>query len=63
MYFKDFIYFYIMYLNVFPVCEHHWYAYCFQGPEEGIRSPITGVRDGCEPPCQCWDLNIGLLQE
>jgi len=22
--------------------------------------PIT---DGCEPPCGCWDLNSGLLQE
>jgi hypothetical protein len=45
MYFKDVIYFYIMYLNVFLVCmsEYHWYPECSQGPEEGILSPITGV--------------------
>ena len=26
-------------------------------PEEGIRS------DGCEPPCGCWELNSGPLEE
>jgi hypothetical protein len=28
-------------------------------PEEGI-DPIT---DGCEPPCGCWELNSGPLEE
>lgn len=23
--------------------------------EEGVRSPGTGVMNGCEPPCGCWD--------
>jgi hypothetical protein len=23
----------------------------------------TGVTDGCEPPCGCWVLKPGLLQE
>ena len=30
--------------------------------EEGIRSPATGVRDSCEPPCGCWELNPNPLQ-
>jgi hypothetical protein len=28
-------------------------------PEEGT-DPIT---DGCEPPCGCWALNSGTLEE
>jgi hypothetical protein len=28
-------------------------------PEEG-SDPIT---DGCEPPCGCWELNSGPLEE
>jgi hypothetical protein len=29
-------------------------------PEEGRGSHIT---DGCEPPCGCWELNSGPLEE
>jgi hypothetical protein len=29
-------------------------------PEEGIIYTIT---EGCEPPCGCWELNSGLLEE
>jgi hypothetical protein len=28
-------------------------------PEEGIGSDT----DGCEPPCGCWELNSGPLEE
>jgi hypothetical protein len=28
-------------------------------PEEGIRT----ITDGCEPPCGCWELNSGPLEE
>ena len=28
-------------------------------PEE---APDT-IADGCEPPCDCWDLNSGLSEE
>lgn len=30
---------------------------------EGAWSLGTGVRDGYEPPCGCWKLNPGPLQE
>ena len=28
--------------------------------EERALDPIT---DGCQPPCGCWELNTGLLEE
>lgn len=31
--------------------------------EEDIRSPATGLKGGCEPQCQCWELNPAPLQE
>lgn len=30
---------------------------------EDIKYPRTDTADGCEPPCGCWQLNSGLLQE
>jgi hypothetical protein len=35
-------------VNVLPACLLH--AWCPWGPEEGVRSPATGVTHGCEPP-------------
>lgn len=32
-------------------------------PAVGARDHRTGVTGGCEPPCGCWKLNPGLLQE
>lgn len=31
--------------------------------EKGSGSPGMGVRDGCELPCRCWELNWGPLQK
>jgi hypothetical protein len=31
-------------------------------PAEGVRYPGTGVTDGCEPPCRCWELNPESLE-
>ena len=30
-------------------------------PEEGIETSLH--IDGCEPPCGCWELNSGHLEE
>jgi hypothetical protein len=30
---------------------------------EGNKSFGTGVTDSCEPPCVCWELNLGPLKE
>jgi hypothetical protein len=40
-----------------------WVPSASGGLEEGIRSPGTGVRGGCELPCGCWELNSGPLEE
>lgn len=34
-------------------------AWFIQRPEEGVKSPRTGVADGCKLPCECWGLNPG----
>jgi len=33
---------------------------CLQAPQKRASDPIT---DGCEPPCSCWELNSGPLEE
>lgn len=37
-------------MSVLPACE-------------GIRAPGPGATDSCELLCQCWELNLGLLEE
>jgi hypothetical protein len=32
-------------------------------PEEGAGFLETGITGGCEPPCGCWKLDPGPLQE
>lgn len=39
------------------------HACCLQRLEEGVRSPGTGVKDGCEPPSFSWDPKPGPLQD
>lgn len=38
---------------------YHVCVWCLWRPEEGLGSP--GI--GCEPPCECWLLNPGPMQE
>lgn len=40
-------------MGVLPECllVPHIHVWCLQKPEEGIRTPVTGVPNGCEPPC------------
>ena len=33
---------------------------CLQTPQKRASDLIT---DDCEPPCGCWDLNLGPLEE
>jgi hypothetical protein len=41
-------------------CMHVW---CLQRPEEGTRSPGTGVTNDCKPPRECWESNPDPQQE
>lgn len=43
------------------MCQTH--AWCLWKSEEGIGSPETGVTDGWEAPCGCWEMNTGTLKE
>jgi hypothetical protein len=54
-----------MCLGILPtyISINHVHAWCLQWPEQGVRSPGAGITDHCEPPCRCWELNPGPLQE
>jgi hypothetical protein len=32
-------------------------------PREGIIGSYYSISGGCEPPCGCWELNSGSLEE
>lgn len=35
---------------------------CLKQPEEGTRSPRSGITDGRELPCEGWELSPGLKE-
>jgi hypothetical protein len=45
-------------IYLFYVCEYT--VTVFRHTRRGHQIPIT---DGCEPPCGCWELNSGPLEE
>lgn len=45
------------------VCVPHAFQVPVEAKKEGIGSPETGVTDGCEPLCRCWELNPDPLSE
>ena len=49
IFFKDFIY--LLCIESLPPCM-----------PAGQRAPDL-ITDGCEPPCGCWELNSGPLEE
>jgi hypothetical protein len=53
---KKKIFTYVMYVDVLSACA----SIC--APED-IRFHETTVMDGCEPSCDCWELNSGTLEE
>ena len=59
-FFKYSFFFLYMCLSALPASmfKHHIYSWCPQRPEEGARSPGTGLTGGCEPPCGCWESNL-----
>lgn len=52
-------------MSVLLACvqEYHVLACYPQSSEEILRSPGTGVKDGCKPPCGCWELNLDHLKK
>ena len=45
------------------MCLYSMHVQDTQKPEEGVRSPGTGVIDSCEPPCVCWESNLGPVEK
>jgi len=45
-------------VSVYPVS-----AGCLWRPRKGTGSSGTGITDGCERQCGCWELNLGPLEE
>ena len=53
MYFLKNIYLFIYYVyNILSVCM-----------SAGQKRAPDLITDGCEPPCRCWELNSGPLEE
>lgn len=62
-FFFRFIYFMCMYAwptYMYGYRRHSWWLW---RPEKSTRSPEIGVMDDCEPPCGCWESNMGPLHE
>lgn len=61
-YFLIFILFYDY--SCLPACisVHYAWAWCHCRSEEGVRFSVTGVKDVCESPCGCRELNLDLPQ-
>lgn len=65
MFIHGYLYFYFICVGILPVCisVHHMHALCPWRSEDGIESSGTGLTDGCDPPCGCWELNTDPLEE
>lgn len=52
-------------MTVLPayMCAHNVNALCPRKAEEGVRSPGTGLTDGCVSPFGYWGCNLDPLQE
>jgi hypothetical protein len=51
-------------MNVLSACVSVYHVFIvLVETRRGIASPGTGVTDSCELPCECWELNLGPLEE
>ena len=65
MFYIGFLHVYIfffknIYLFIFIYYVYHILSVCMPTGEKRAPDPI---RDGCEPPCDCRELNSGPLEE
>lgn len=62
---------YLFYLNLLCMDGHFAYMYSVHyvkeqyqcRPKESHRAPGIGIIDACEPPCQCFELNLSTLEK
>lgn len=55
--------FYVMKCSFACIHVHYLCAWHLQKAEEDIGSSGNGVRGSCELPCECWESNLGPLEE
>lgn len=51
------------YLAYMYICVYYMWSWLLQGSGEGVRASETGVPDGCNLSCRCWEWNPSSLQE
>jgi hypothetical protein len=51
---------FVLFLKDFVYVMYMVHCCCLQTHQKGASDPIT---DGCEPPCDCWELNSGPQEE
>lgn len=57
--------FLFLYVWLFSLHDVYLCTMCVSGalgPVKGDWAPRTGVTDVCEPPCGCWEWNLGPLE-
>lgn len=55
-----------MCMSILPACMSLYHVYACHPrrlEEEGVRSPGTGLRDRCEQPCGCQELDLCVVEE
>ena len=52
LYFNFMFIVFCLHVRLYTTCMQ-----CSNSPEQGVRSPGTGVTDGCEPQFRCWKSN------
>ena len=59
-YLNTFYFFFKYYLFIYFYLYEYTVVVFRHTPVEYASAPIT---DGCEPPCDCWELNSGPMRE
>jgi hypothetical protein len=54
------LFYLVFFLKILFIIYLLFHCHCLQTHQKRPSDPIT---DGCEPPCGCWDLNSGPLEE
>jgi hypothetical protein len=62
LYYVFCLFYFILWVLYISFYVHHLHAWGLQKPEEGDRSPGTGITEDSELPCECWKPSPGLLE-
>lgn len=65
MAYSTFLFKNFMNMCAFLACTsvHHAHTWCLQRPEEDVGSSGSEAINVCRLPAECWELNLGPLEE